>query len=82
MIGVQWWSYWGDVVEGLFSWEAAWPALGGFGGKSPGDISPDLPVINGAVAHNKGYMIGMHSSLSIIHTKLTTCSFERVAVQE
>lgn len=54
-----WWAYWGEVVDGLFSWEAAWPSFGGFGGKFPGDISPDVTVMNGARAHNKAYMIGV-----------------------
>lgn len=52
-------AYWGDVVDGLFSWEAAWPSFGGFGGNFPGDISPDVTVMNGARAHNKTYMIGV-----------------------
>jgi len=46
------------VLDGLFSWEAAWPMLGGYGGNYPGDISPDQPVIAGAQQHGKGYMIG------------------------
>lgn len=45
-------------MDGLFSWEAAWPAKGGFGGGQPGDINPDLRVIGAAKAHDKGYMIG------------------------
>lgn len=52
-------AYWGSVVDGLFSWEAAWPKFGGFGGNFPGDISPDVTVMNGARAHNKTYMIGV-----------------------
>ena len=52
-------AYWGDVVDGLFSWEAAWPSFNGFGGNFPGDISPDVTVMNGARAHNKTYMIGV-----------------------
>ncbi|KAL2047720.1 hypothetical protein N7G274_000762 [Stereocaulon virgatum] len=54
-----WWSYWGNVVDGLFSWEAAWPAIGGLGGSYPGDVSPDLPVIAGAYSHSKSYMIAL-----------------------
>lgn len=56
-----WWSYWGDVVDGLFSWEAAWPPSGSLSGTYPGDVSPDLPVIKGTVAHDKGYMIALSS---------------------
>ena len=69
------------MVDGLFSWEAAWPALGGLGGNSPGDISPDLPVIAGAKAHNKSYMIGIYASAPSIPNPLTVCSFEHPAVQ-
>ena len=65
----QWWSYWGDVVDGLFSWDAAWPPSSSLSGTYPGDVSPDLPVIKGAVAHDKGYMIGL-CHVRFIHTKL------------
>lgn len=55
-----WWDYWGDVVDGLFSWESSWPSRdGGLGGKFPGDVSPDEKVIAGTTAHGKQYMIGM-----------------------
>ncbi|KAH8193612.1 hypothetical protein TruAng_012222 [Truncatella angustata] len=54
-----WWEYWGDVVEGIFSWEAAWPSRSGFGGLYPGDVSPDVPVLAGATKHGKGYMIAL-----------------------
>jgi hypothetical protein len=53
-----WWAYWGDVVDGLFSWEAAWPYRAGFGGAYPGDIGPDKTVIAGTSAHGKTYMMG------------------------
>lgn len=49
-------------MDGVFSWEAAWPLKGGFGGSQPGDIYPDLPVIGAAKAHGKGYMIGENGS--------------------
>ncbi|TAQ88748.1 hypothetical protein B7494_g2922 [Chlorociboria aeruginascens] len=55
----DWYSYWGDILDGLFSWEAAWPLYNGFGGNYPGDISPDLPVLAGASAHSKGYMMSL-----------------------
>ncbi|KAE9373753.1 glycoside hydrolase family 71 protein [Stipitochalara longipes BDJ] len=54
-----WWYYWGPVVDGIFSWETAWPARAGFGGKSPGDVSVDVPVLAGAHAHDKAYMMGL-----------------------
>lgn len=53
-----WWQYWGDVVDGLFSWEAAWPSIGGGDGRGPGDVSLDQVVANGAASHLKSYMIG------------------------
>lgn len=54
-----WWDYWGDVVEGLFSWESSWPSIdGGLGGQFLGDVSPDEKVIAGTAAHGKQYMIG------------------------
>ncbi|KAI9834977.1 MAG: hypothetical protein M1819_002700 [Sarea resinae] len=52
-----WWAYWGNTVDGLFSWESAWPSLAGLGGLYPGDISPDLTVINGTASRNKTYMM-------------------------
>lgn len=58
----QWYAYWGSLLDGFFSWEAAWPMLGGFGGNYPGDIPPDIPVIAGANHNGKGYMIGICSS--------------------
>ncbi|KAM0470410.1 hypothetical protein ACHAPX_009940 [Trichoderma viride] len=51
-----WWDYWGDVVDGLFSWESTWPLPGA---TNDGDISRDQIVINGAKAHNKSYMMGL-----------------------
>ena len=51
-------AHWGDVVDGLFSWESSWPLHAGFGGQFPGDVSPDVKVMNGVIAHNKSYMIG------------------------
>jgi hypothetical protein len=52
-----WWDYWGSNVEALFSWDSAWPA-GVAGSQFEGDISPDLNVQAGAIAHKKGYMMG------------------------
>lgn len=50
-----WWDYWGGVVDGLFSWESNWPQVGA---TNDGDVSLDVIVLNGAVAHSKSYMIG------------------------
>lgn len=55
---LQWWSDWGALVEGLFSWESAWPQVGDGSSSSCGSMSPDMPVIDGASSHSKGYMIG------------------------
>ena len=54
----QWWSYWGDLVDGLFSWEAAWPAVGNTDMSAIGDLGLDMPVMQATTAHDKGYMIG------------------------
>ncbi|GME42242.1 Glycoside hydrolase family 71 [Neofusicoccum parvum] len=51
-----WWGYWGDVVDGLFSWESSWPNVGQ---KNIGDISLDKKVAAGAVQRKKSYMIGL-----------------------
>ncbi|KAH7060931.1 glycosyl hydrolase family 71-domain-containing protein [Macrophomina phaseolina] len=52
-----WWEYWGDIVDGLFSWESAWPERAGYGGEYSGDLSPDNVVFQGALNHSKPYMI-------------------------
>lgn len=60
-----WWDYWGGIVDGLFSWEAAWPpATTGLGGAYPGDISLDRTVQAGARARGKTYMMGRLPILS------------------
>lgn len=63
-----WYYYWGGVVDGLFSWESAWPKRGNpspgtVGGLYPGDTSPDNTVQTGTIQYNKGYMMGNLSSL-------------------
>lgn len=49
-----WWSYWGSIVDGCFSWESAWPYTGA---TNIGDLSLDKVVQAGAKAHGKTYMI-------------------------
>lgn len=49
-----WWSYWGDIVDGVFSWESAWPLVGA---SNAGDISLDEAVIAGTTSHGKTYMM-------------------------
>lgn len=52
-----WWSYWGGVVDGLFSWESAWPAVGSSSGA--GSVTQDTIVANGAKSRSKTYMIAL-----------------------
>ncbi|KAF4958030.1 hypothetical protein FSARC_11127 [Fusarium sarcochroum] len=52
-----WWEHRGNVVDGLFTWESAWPLRKGVGGAFPGDIAPDLPLMKGCEANDKKYMI-------------------------
>lgn len=55
---LQWWSEWGGLVDGLFSWESAWPEVGDGNSADCGSMSPDMPVIDGASSHSKSYMVG------------------------
>ena len=68
-------AYWGDIVDGIFSWEANWPArVPGYGGNYPGDVSPDVVVQKGAIAHGKLYMIGTPPKSSPLAPPMTeTC---------
>ncbi|KKY27901.1 putative glycoside hydrolase family 71 [Diplodia seriata] len=52
-----WWAYWGDVLDGLASWESAWPFRAGYGGAYAGDVGPDEKPCRGAANHSKPYMI-------------------------
>ncbi|EKG13600.1 Glycoside hydrolase family 71 [Macrophomina phaseolina MS6] len=54
-----WWAHWQNTVDGLASWESAWPFRAGYGGEYPGDVSPDETVLQGATNHSKPYMIRM-----------------------
>ena len=79
---IQWWSYWGELVDGLFSWESAWPAVGDTDLTSIGSLSLDMPVMNASVANKKGYMMGMSISEDWISSmRLTSKSFEQPAIQ-
>lgn len=54
--------YWGNITEGLFSWESAWPVSStrpGYGGIHAGDVSTDVPVLKQAKSRGKGYMMGL-----------------------
>lgn len=46
------------MLDGIFSWEAAWPDRGGFGGQYPGDVSADVKVFAGAKERDVAYMMG------------------------
>lgn len=61
---IQWWSYWGDLVDGLFSWETAWPPVGASDLSSIGDVSSEMAVMEAAYSKNKGYMMGKLRHLS------------------
>lgn len=52
----DWWAYWGSVVDGLFSWESAWPNVGA---SNVGDVSLDNTVIAGTSARGKTYMMAV-----------------------
>ncbi|PYI22706.1 hypothetical protein BO99DRAFT_429649 [Aspergillus violaceofuscus CBS 115571] len=54
-----WWDYWGDVVDGIFSWETSWPERKGFGGLTAGDVSVDVLPMAGAHNRSKPYMMGL-----------------------
>ena len=47
---------WGEVVDGLFSWESSWPKVGD---RNTADMNLDKTVANGARDRKKAYMIGM-----------------------
>lgn len=49
-----WWAYWGGIVDGVFSWESAWPQVGA---TNAGDVSLDNAVIAGTSSHGKTYMM-------------------------
>ena len=55
---IQWWSNWGGLLHGVFSWEAGWPAAGDGSSADVGSMSPDMNVIDGASTNKKDYMIG------------------------
>lgn len=48
-----WWGYWGDLVQGVFSWETTWPKVG------IETYSDDIDqiVIDGTYKHVKSYMV-------------------------
>lgn len=57
----NWWNYWAKTVDGLFTWETAWPAAAG-----EVEVARDNKVLAAAVDHQKSYMVGL-SSLQYKH---------------
>jgi hypothetical protein len=58
----SWWIYWEAVVDGLFSWESAWPEPASLSGTSPSDVALDVAVISGTREHGKSYMMRKFAS--------------------
>ncbi|RAK77969.1 uncharacterized protein BO72DRAFT_376165 [Aspergillus fijiensis CBS 313.89] len=55
-----WWYYWGNLTDGLFSWESAWPALGQDAADQSGGIggvARDQVIIDAAENEGASYMI-------------------------
>ncbi|KAK8028608.1 carbohydrate-binding module family 24 protein [Apiospora marii] len=44
-------------VDGIASWESAWPEYAGSGGAFPGDVGPDMKPFQAALYHGAEYMI-------------------------
>ncbi|KKY13309.1 putative glycoside hydrolase family 71 [Diplodia seriata] len=51
-----WWEYWGDVVDGIFSWESTWPLRGHTDTSS---WKNESYVREGAFSNEKAYMMGL-----------------------
>ena len=58
-----WWGYWGGVVDGVFSWESAWPYVGA---TNAGSVDLDKTVIAGTNQHGKSYMMRMFIRSSLV----------------
>lgn len=76
----DWWDYWGDVVDGLFSWESSWPSLDGDGSELPGSTALDAKVLQGTASRGKSYMIGISplqykNAVSLLHHLPVSCLF-------
>ncbi|OJD32584.1 glycoside hydrolase family 71 protein, partial [Diplodia corticola] len=51
-----WWEYWGDVVDGIFSWESTWPLRGHTDTSS---WKNESWVREGAFSNEQAYMMGL-----------------------
>jgi len=49
-----WWNYWGNVIDGVASWEYAWPKAGS---GVLGSVAPDTAVRGDMTAHGKTYVL-------------------------
>ncbi len=70
---VGWYQYWGDLVEGLFSWESAWLVVDS---TDEGDMSKDVTFMAAATTHGKGYMVGLSMLQYRMHMARTWCAGE------
>lgn len=52
----EWWDEWGDIADGLFSWETAWPVQNQTNTLS---IAADNDHLTSATKNDKSYMIGL-----------------------
>ncbi|PYH42401.1 glycoside hydrolase family 71 protein, partial [Aspergillus saccharolyticus JOP 1030-1] len=55
-----WWYYWGNLTDGVFSWESAWPALGQQASAQTGGVgglARDQVIIDAAEQEGVSYMI-------------------------
>ncbi|RAH80211.1 hypothetical protein BO86DRAFT_433973, partial [Aspergillus japonicus CBS 114.51] len=55
-----WWNAWGNLTDGLFSWESTWPSLGQQASKQTGGVggvARDQVVIAAAARQGASYMI-------------------------
>ena len=59
-----WWAYWGDVIDGVMSWETAWPKPGI---ELAGSIDTDLVIVGGTYQHRKSYMMRKPSPFLLAH---------------
>jgi glucan endo-1,3-alpha-glucosidase len=74
----QWWDYWGSVIDGVFSWETAWPGAGSSG---EGDVSQDSVILKGTKAHSKSYMIREYQCYTCITGLLLTIALAMSTLQ-
>lgn len=58
-----WWAYWGDTVDGVMSWETAWPKPGI---EAAGNIDTDMVIITGTYEHRKSYMMRKFTTSLIV----------------